>query len=82
MGGTMDFATRDVKPAHPAKPLTIAQTIFNSLAEGGGYEADLKLTFGSSGRMGMKDLLQQARDAAPDALSVGATFDKPMDDSK
>ena len=81
-GGTMDFAARDVKPAHPAKPLTVAQTIFNSLAEGGSYEADLKLTFGSSGRTGMKDLLQQAHDAASDALSVSAIFDKPMDGDK
>jgi len=81
-GGAMNFAADDVKPAHPAKPLAIAQTVFNSLAEGGSFEADLKLTFGSSGRTGMKDLLQQARDAAPDALSVRATFDKPMDGGK
>lgn len=81
-GGSMNFAADDVKPAHPAKPLTVAQTIFNSLAEGGGYEADLRLTFGSSGREGMKDLLQQARDVAPDALSVRATFDKPRDGSE
>jgi len=81
-GGAMHFRADDVRPAHPAKPLTIAQTVFNSLAEGGGFEADLKLTFGSSGRTGMKDLLQQARDTAPDALSVRATLDKPMDGGK
>ncbi len=81
-GGQMNFSADDIKPAHPAKPLTIAQTVFNSLAEGGSLEADLKLTFGSSGRTGMKDLLQQARDAAPEALSVRATFDKPMDGGK
>jgi len=81
-GGRMDFAANGIKPAHPAKPLTIAQTVFNSLADNGEFEADLKLSFGSAGRTGMKDLLQQVCDAAPESISVQATFDKPPGDSK
>jgi len=81
-GGMMAFKADDVKPTHPAKPLTVAQTVFNSLADGGMFQADLKLTFGDSGRTGMKDMLQQAHDAAPDALSVQAKFDKPAGGAK
>ena len=77
-GGMMSYAANDVKPNHPAKPLTVAQTVFNSLAEGGSFDADLQLTFGDSGRAGMKDLLQQACDAASEGVSVRATFDKPI----
>jgi hypothetical protein len=81
-GGTMNFAANDVKPTHPAKPLTVAQTVYNSLADGGAFEADLKLAFGAAGRTGMKDLLQQARDAAPAGVSVRATLDKPAEGEK
>ena len=81
-GGTMNFAANDVKPNHPAKPLTVAQTVYNSLADGGEFEADLKLAFGAAGRTGMKDLLQQARDAAPAGVEVRATLDKPAEGGK
>ncbi len=81
-GGMMNFAANDVRPTHPAKPMTVAQTVFNSLAEGGTFDADLKLTFGSTGRTGMKESLQQARDTASDALSVRAIFDRPRDGGK
>ena len=81
-GGRMDFAANDVKPSHPAKPLTVAQTVYNSLADGGTFEADLKLAFGAAGRTGMKDLLQQARDAAPAGVEVRATLDKPAEGEK
>jgi hypothetical protein len=81
-GGTMNFAANDVKPNHPAKPLTVAQTVYNSLADGGTFEADLKLAFGAAGRTGMKDLLQQSRDAAPAGVSVRATLDKPAEGEK
>jgi hypothetical protein len=81
-GGGMDFAATNVKLNHPTKPLTIAQTIFNALAEGGTYEVEFELTFGSAGRTGLKDQLQQARDAAPDTLSVRAMFDKPVGGAK
>ena len=81
-GGTMNFAANDVKPNHPAKPLTVAQTVYNSLADGGSFEADLRLTFGAAGRTGMKDFLQQARDAAPADVSVRAMLDKPVEGTK
>ncbi len=78
-GGTMNFAANDLKPNHPAKPLTVAQTVFNSLTDGGMYEVDMKLSFGSQGRGGMLDLLQQASEAAPEAVNVKATFEKPTE---
>jgi hypothetical protein len=56
--------------------------VFNSLAEGGSFQADLKLTFGTAGRTGMRDSLQQAQDAAPGTVSVQATFDKPAGGAK
>jgi hypothetical protein len=76
-GGTMNFAASEVRPTHPAKPLTIAQTVFNSLSEGATYETELILDFGASGRTGMQSALQQLAEGAPDDLSVQATFDKP-----
>ena len=63
-GGHMAFQASDVKPNHPAKPLTMGQTVYNSLADGGTFQADLKLSFGKSGRTGIKELLQQARESA------------------
>jgi len=71
-----------VKPNHPAKPLTVAQTVYNSVVDGGTFEADLKLAFGAAGRTGMKDLLEQARDAAPATVSVRAVLDKPVEGGK
>ena len=76
-GGNMNFAANNIKHNHPAKPLQIAQTIFNSIGEDAMFEADLKMTFGTSGRTGMKDLLQQAWDNAPEKVQAKATFDKP-----
>lgn len=38
-GGMMNFSANNVKPGHPAKPLAIAQTVFNSLTAGSTYEA-------------------------------------------
>ena len=81
-GGMMAFTANDVKPTHPAKPLTVAQTVFNSLAGGGTFEADLKLLFGTSGRTGIKELLQTAAENAPDAVAVEAVFDKPVEVAK
>jgi hypothetical protein len=78
----MNFAANDVKPNHPAKPLTVAETVYNSLADGGTFEADLKLTFGAAGRTGMKDPIEQARDAAPAGVEVRATLDKPVEGGK
>lgn len=76
-GGSMNFAANDLKPTHPAKPLGMAQTIFNSLQAGSQFEVDLKLTFGASGRTGMRGSLEQVRDKAPEGVSVRGLFDKP-----
>jgi hypothetical protein len=76
-GGSMNFAANDLKPTHPAKPLGVAQTIFNSLQVGSQFEVDLKLTFGASGRTGMRSGLEQARDKAPEGVAVRGQFDKP-----
>jgi len=76
-GGNMNFSANDLKPTHPAKPLQMAQTVFNSLHVGSQFEVDLKLTFGVSGRTGMRSALAQVQDKSPDGISVRALFDKP-----
>ncbi|QDV88977.1 hypothetical protein RAS2_00360 [Phycisphaerae bacterium RAS2] len=81
-GGDMNFAASNVKLNHPTKPLGIAQTIFNSLVEGGSYEVEFKLTFGAAGRTGMLSQLQQTQGSAPDGIAVKATFDKPAGGTK
>lgn len=77
-GGTMSFAANDVRPAHPAKPLQVAQTIFNALSDGSPYEAELVLGFGPAGRTGMRDALQQVADDAPQGLMVRAMFERAV----
>ena len=81
-GGAMNFVASDVKPTHPAKPLAVAQTVFNSLADSGTFEADLALSFGKSGRTGIKELLQHTSESAADGISVQATYDKPIGDTE
>jgi hypothetical protein len=81
-GGNINFAASNTKLNHPTKPLGIAQTIFNSLAEGGSYEVEFKLTFGAAGRAGMLPQLQQAQGSAPDGIAIRATFDKPAGGAK
>ena len=75
-GGMMNYAANDVKSNHPTRPLTIAQTIYNSLDNGATYEADLKLGF-SPARSGLADPLAKLREAAPEDISPRAEFDKP-----
>jgi hypothetical protein len=77
-GGTMNFLAGEVKPTHPAKPLFMAQTIYNSIdAESVSYEATLSLNFGDGGRQAMQSLLQQAADKATEDVSLEARFGKP-----
>lgn len=78
-GGMMNFAADGMRPNHPAKPLHVAQTIFNSLTEARQFEVDFKLTFGKSGRTGLEAQLQQIRDSAPEGVAVRALFDKPVE---
>ncbi len=76
-GGRIDFAVADVKPSLAIRPLQIAQTIFNTLADGSTYEARLTLRFGD-GRVGTVDLLSQLTQSAPDGLEIEATFGPPV----
>ena len=76
-GGTMNFAASEVKPSHPTRPLAIAQTVFNALAPGATYEADLVLGFGPAGRTGLESQLRALAESAPEGVSPSATFDRP-----
>ncbi len=76
-GGTMNYAASDIKPNHATRPINIAQTIFNALAEGATYEAVLKLGF-SPPRSGLAEALSALAEAASDGVSPQATLDKPM----
>jgi len=80
-GGRMNFMAEAIKPTHPAKPLAIAQTIFNSLAAGGEFEAKLQLDFGQEGRTGMRERLEQAAQAAPEGVEPRARFGKRSEES-
>jgi len=73
-GGKMNFAATDVRPTHPTRPLQTAQTIFNALADGGSYEAVLRLSFGSTGRAGLISQLEQLRENLPEDVAVRAEF--------
>jgi len=77
-GGTMSFQATDVKPTHPTRPLQTAQTVFNALAEGGTYEAELTLQFGLVGRTGMQPTLRDMAQSAPEGLQLNATFGRPV----
>ena len=77
-GGTLNFAASGVKPNHPAKPLSIGQTVFNALVEGSQYEAELLFDFGAEGRTGMHSALEQAREQAPVDIFVVAHLGKAL----
>ena len=66
-----------VRLNHPAKPLTIAQTLFNSAADGVTYEAQVVLTFNAPGRTGMVEKLELLREQAGTDIRPAAQFDKP-----
>jgi hypothetical protein len=77
-GGTLNFAANDLKPTHPTKPLTVAQTLFNALGDGASYEADLALKFGPAGRTGLEEQLRTLAESAPEGVTFRATFEKPV----
>lgn len=81
-GGTINFAANDLKPTHPTKPLTIAQTLYNALGESVNYEAELALNFGSAGRTGLETQLRTLSETAPEEISPQATFDRPVGGKK
>jgi len=75
-GGSVHFAANDLKLNHPTKPLQIAQTLFNSLTDGCGYEATVILSF-KGGRSGLHPALENLQQSAsPDVKPIGV-FDKP-----
>ncbi len=76
-GGSMNYAATGVKPNHPTKPLIVAQTIFNALADGSQYEAVLEMGFGAAGRTGLESQLESLSESAPEDVSPLALFDKP-----
>jgi hypothetical protein len=77
-GGSLNFAVTDLKPTHPTKPLTIAQTLFNALVEGSAYEADLALGFGKAGRTGLETSLRTLADGVPEGVTPRAIYEKPI----
>jgi hypothetical protein len=78
-GGMLNFSASEVKLNNPTKPLSIAQTLFNSIEEGGAtFETVLKLKFGPSGRTGLADQIQSVIDSLPGGINPRAVFDKPV----
>ncbi|HYD16502.1 MAG TPA: DUF499 domain-containing protein [Candidatus Nanoarchaeia archaeon] len=75
-GGTMNFMASGVKPTHPAKPLTTAQTVFNALAEGSQYEAEVRFDFGADGRTGMLSALENVRQSTAVDAFITSQFAK------
>jgi hypothetical protein len=73
----INFAASGLKPAHPTKPLAVAQTLFNAMAQGATYEAVLTLDFGLQGRTGLEGQLNTLADSVPEGVLLRATFDKP-----
>lgn len=76
-GGSVNFAMNQVKPGHAAKPLEIAEKLFNAIGEAPTYETQLALGFGT-GRDGMDGAMGQLSDNLPDHVAVKATFGKPQ----
>ncbi len=77
-GGMINFAASGLKPAHPTKPLAVAQTLFNAMVEGVTYEAVLALDFGPQGRTALEAQLHTLTETVPEGVSLRATFDKPV----
>ena len=77
-GGTINFAANDLKPNHPTKPLSIAQTLFNALGEGASYETDLVLHFGQDGRTGLEHQFKDLAENVPEGVMPRAVFEKPI----
>lgn len=76
--GMINFAASGLKPTHPTKPLTVAQTLFNAMVEDATYEAVLALDFGPLGRTGLEAQLHTLTESVPEGISIRATFDKPV----
>jgi hypothetical protein len=76
-GGSVSFLATGLKPAHPIKPIALAQTLFTAMDEGASFEAVLTLGFSPPGRTGLQNALQHLVQEAPDDLVLEADFGKP-----
>lgn len=76
-GGQINFGVVGVKPNLAIRPLQVAQTIFNALADGASYEAMLTLSFGF-GRDGTLDQLSRLTEESPGGIEIEATFGAPV----
>ena len=76
-GGSVNFDANSLKLNHPTKPLSIAQTLFNSLSDGCHYEAIVSLTF-APGRTGMAPALENLQQSASGDVKPTGLFDKPV----
>lgn len=77
-GGMLNFQVSDVRLNHPTKPLTVAQTLFNALREGGTFEAELSMKFGPQGRTGLAAALSSLAESASESIAPVAQFEKPQ----
>lgn len=73
-GGQVSFKMSGVKPSHPAKPMNIALTLFNSLEEDGRVlNAKLTMSFGT-GRVIDPIRFEQAQETAPSEVELEVRF--------
>ncbi len=75
-GGTVQFQVTDVKHNHALKPLDTASMLLRAMEDGATFEASLNLDFGEPGLSGATAKLQNARNAAAEAVIVEAEFGK------
>ena len=76
-GGNINFSASNAKATAATRPLSIAQTLFNGLADGGTYEAVLTLGFSAAGRSDLGGQLQMLAEAAGNDVEPSALFDRP-----
>lgn len=81
-GGSIQLNANGLKPTHPTKPLSIAQTFFNAIGEHAEYEAVLDLTFGEKGRSGLEAQLKKLAADSPEEVSPRAQFGRPSGGGK
>lgn len=73
-GGSVQFSAEGLKPSHPLRPLATAQTLYNAMADGAFYEAELVLKFSANGRSGLHPSLADVSSRAPAEIKVTGIF--------
>jgi len=76
-GGRFSFSADGVRLNHPAKPLALAQTLYNA-AQAPSFEAELHLAFEGEGRTGLDSALHALSEAATD-VQPQARFGAPAE---